>query len=615
MVKVSDVGMSFGGQVVFENVKFNVNRGERIGLIGRNGSGKTTLLNLISGALKLETGSISIPRGYRIGHLSQRLSFGQNSVLVEGCAALPRESADETWRVEKVLGGLGFTETDLARPPDELSGGFQVRLNLAKVLIEGPDLLLLDEPNNFLDVLSIRWLIDTLRSWRGEIMLITHDRGFMDAVVTHTMIIHRQSIRKLRGGTEKLYEQILKEEEILEKTRVNIEKKQKETEEFITRFRAKARLAGLVQSRIKLVEKRRAPEKLEKLKNIEFSFTASPSPSRYMLNARSISFSYGGTAPLLFDGFSIHVARGDRIGVIGKNGTGKTTLIRVLAGELAPLSGGVSRHPELRMGYFGQTNVERLNESRTIEQELLDSDPDYSRKKVMDICGAMNFGGELAGKKISVLSGGERSRVLLGKLLLTPANLLLLDEPTNHLDMESCDSLLAAVDSFAGAVVIVTHNETFLRTLARKLIVFDRGKTFVHGEGYDDFLRRYGWESEKTEAAEGERQPGGPSRNDIRRHRASVVAEKSRTLKPIQDRITDIEASIQSAERQLDDLNDRIILASQNGDGEAIARLSKQSHSLAARVTALYDELEEFLEKQEEGEREFRKKLDGLART
>jgi ATP-binding cassette subfamily F protein 3 len=314
------------------------------------------------------------------------------------------------------------------------------------------------------------------------------------------------------------------------------------------------------------------------------------------------------------------VARGDRIGVIGKNGTGKTTLIRVLAGELAPLSGGVSRHPELRMGYFGQTNVERLNESRTIEQELLDSDPDYSRKKVMDICGAMNFGGELAGKKISVLSGGERSRVLLGKLLLTSANLLLLDEPTNHLDMESCDSLLAAIDSFAGAVVIVTHNETFLHKLARKLIVFDRRKTLVHGGGYADFLLRYGWESEKTSAVEADRagersgSQDGTTRNAIRQRRAAVVAEKSRALKPVQDRITEIETSIQSAERQLDDLNDRIILASQNGDGEAITRFSKQNHSLKARITALYDELEESLEKQEEGEREFRKKLDGLAR-
>jgi len=353
MVKVSDVRMSFGSHVIFDEVKFNINRGERIGLIGRNGSGKTTLFNLIIGTLKPDGGTISTPKNYRIGGISQQLTFLKQTVLAEACTALHGERIEDIWWVEKVLAGLGFTERDLSKHPEELSGGFQVRLNLAKALIKEPDLLLLDEPNNFLDILSIRWLIRFLRSWGGEFILITHDRGFMDSVVTHTMIIHRGKVRKLGGGTEKLYKQILKEEEIYEKTRLNVEKRQKEVELFINRFRAKARLAGLVQSRIKTLQKQEEQQKLKKLKTIDFSFNAAPSPSKYPMHVEHLSFSYGQQYPLLIKDFSVTIAREDRIGVIGKNGKGKSTLLRLLAGELVPLQGIITSHPGLSIGFAG----------------------------------------------------------------------------------------------------------------------------------------------------------------------------------------------------------------------------------------------------------------------
>jgi len=607
--------MSFAGQVVFEDGKFNIHRGERIGLIGRNGSGKTTLLNLISGTLLPEAGTISVPKRYRIGSLPQRLQFREQSVLDEGRLALQSDQKDEKWRVEKLLFGLGFTETDLKRPPEELSGGFQVRLNLAKLLLKEPDLLLLDEPNNFLDILAIRWLVRFLNAWKGELMLVTHDRGFMDMVVTHTMIIHRKKIKKLGGGTEKLYRQILKEEEIHEKTRLNLEKRQKETEQFITRFRAKARLAGLVQSRVKLLQKQQPISRIERLKSIDFSFTARPSPSKYLMHVEKLSFSYGPAHPLLIDGFSMQIERDARIGVIGKNGRGKTTLLRLLAGEIKPLSGELIRHPELSIGYFGQTNVQRLNEYRSIEQELFEADPEHSKKKVMDICGCLMFGSELAQKNISVLSGGERSRVLLGKLLLTPANLLLLDEPTNHLDMESCDSLMAAIDSFPGAVLIVTHNETFLHTLVQRLIVFDRGTLFIHNGSYADFLEKGGWESEGiqdqwTAHAQGSSSSSNqPDRGELRRRRAEIVNQRSRSLRPLLDRISGIEDMIQSTEEQLKNNNDNLVIASQGGDGEAIKRLSKQNYSLQLLVSSLYTELEETLEEKERVEMEFSRML------
>ena len=647
MVKVSDLKMSFGDQLIFDDVKFSINRKERVGLIGRNGSGKTTLFKLISGALLPDTGTISIPKDYRISYVTQSLLFSEPTVHEEACRSLPpknregtpknsegtpknRECAfknregtqkniEDTWKAEKVLTGLGFIERDLKVSPRKLSGGFQVRLNLAKALISDPDLLLLDEPNNFLDILSIRWLISFLRAWPKELMLVTHDRGFMDSVVTNTMIIHRKKIRKLSGGTEKLYKQILKEEEIYEKTRRNIEKKQKEIELFVDRFRAKARLAGLVQSRIKLLQKQKPADKLEKLRTLEFSFTAAPSLSKNLMAVDCISFSYGTGEPLHIDNLSLIITRNDRIGVIGKNGKGKTTLLRLLAGELKPLNGTILPHPSLNTGYFGQTNVDCLNPYKTIEQELLDTNPECSRKKIMDICGSMMFGADLAQKKISVLSGGEKSRTLLAKILLTPSNLLLLDEPTNHLDMESCDSLMAAIDSFPGAVVIVTHNETFLHTLVNRLIVFDHDEIILHNGSYADFLNATGWDSEKTPKVKQATSNTRPvrfktqlSRSELRKKRAEIISEKSNTLKTFLEKIGKIESSIESLENKMTINNAALIKASENSSGETIQKLSIENHTLRSRISALYEELEKVLNEKDSMEAIFEKQLRDL---
>ena len=253
MLSVSGLCKSYGKQVLFEDVSFQVGPGERVGLVGRNGHGKTTLFRVLLGEESADEGKIAVPSGYRIGHLAQRLEFRHPTVLAEAASALPRreDGTDETYKAKAVLAGLGFDEADLSRPPAELSGGFQVRLNLARVLVSTPDLLLLDEPTNYLDIVSIRWLRRFLCAWKGALMLITHDRDFMDSVTTHTMAIHRCRVRKLPGNTEKLYGQILQEEMIHEQTRANDERKREEAEAFINRFRAQATKAKAVQSRIK----------------------------------------------------------------------------------------------------------------------------------------------------------------------------------------------------------------------------------------------------------------------------------------------------------------------------------------------------------------------------
>ena len=292
MISIDNLGKAYGKHILFEGASFKLNQKEKAGLVGRNGHGKTTLLRIITGEDTPDEGSITIPRNYRIGYVKQQLNFTENTVLKEGMKGLIETEKEDSWKVEKVLAGLGFQQSDMSRNPLEFSGGYQIRLNLAKVLVSEPDLLLLDEPTNYLDITSIRWIEKFLQGWPRELMLITHDRGFMDKVITHTIGIHRKKLRKIPGTTEKYYTQIAQDEEIYEKTRLNDERKRKEVELFITRFRAKARLAGLVQSRVKALEKQEKKNKLENLKTLEFSFREKEYNGKYVLSAKNISFSF-----------------------------------------------------------------------------------------------------------------------------------------------------------------------------------------------------------------------------------------------------------------------------------------------------------------------------------
>ncbi len=609
MIKVNNLSKSFGSQLLFDSVSFTINPKERVGLVGRNGHGKTTLFRIVIGEESADSGEVAIPRGYRIGYVTQQLLFTEDTVLAEACRGLPEEMHGETWMAEKILSGLGFTREEMARSTSEFSGGYQVRLGLARVLVSAPDLLLLDEPTNYLDIVSIRWLEKFLRQWKGELMVITHDRSFMNSVTTHTMGIHRKRIRKIRGDTDGYYEQILKEEEVHEKTRLNDEKKRKEVELYISRFRAKARLAGMVQSRIKALEKSRKLDRLEKIKTLDFSFSSRPFPARVVMGAENLSFSYGGED--LIRDFSITVSKNDRIAVIGKNGRGKTTLLRLLAGELSPRSGRVHYHGETRTGYFAQTNTSRLNPDYSVEGEIMASGCD--RQRARDIAGAMMFEGDMALKRIGVISGGEKSRVLLGKILAQESNLLLLDEPTNHLDMESSDALLAAIDEFDGAVLIVTHNEMFLHTLANRFVVFQGGGISVFEGTYGDFLARVGWEDERDEGGQGPGGPGpGASKKELRRLRADILTRKSRSVAPLQARMAEVESSIEESEKRLEELNEEIIALSGSGEGGAIARLSKESHAARARIDALYGELDALMSEIEEKEAAFDDEMAGL---
>ena len=496
MIKTQGLEISFTGQQIFQDVNVIINKKDKVGFIGRNGSGKSTFLKLILKQLEPDSGEIIIPKGYKIGHLEQHIQFTHDTVVGEVCSILTGDREYEGWKGESILTGLGFTYDEMMKDPKEFSGGYQVKINLAKLLLGEPNMLLLDEPTNYLDIHSIRWLKKFLNDWRQELILITHDRDFMNSVISHTLNIHRGVFKKTPGNTENVMEKILEEEEIYNKTVLNESKKREKTEEWIKRFGSKASMASRAQSKVKMLEKEGKKEKLAAIVNLDFKFNYLPYTSKEnLLNIKKLNF-YFKEDNYLIKNLSFSIKKTDKICVIGKNGKGKSTLLKLITEDLRPVTGDVNLHKKTEIGYFGQMNIDRLNPENSVYQEIQSYVPEIEETKVRQVCGNMMFTSQLSNKRVKVLSGGEKSRVMLGKILLRSANLLMLDEPTNHLDLDSCDSLLAAIKNFDGAILMVTHDEYFLREVANKLIIFDDNKVSMFEGTYEDFLTKVGWQDE-----------------------------------------------------------------------------------------------------------------------
>jgi len=619
MLTISNLHKAYGSQVLFEDASLFLGANERLGLVGRNGHGKSTLLKIILEQESFDEGSVDLSTDIRVGHLEQHLSFSADSALQEVCLALPDNGLgfQEDYKAERILSGLGFSEEDFAKRPSELSGGYQIRIQLAKLLVSEPDILLLDEPTNYLDILSIRWLENFLLSWPRAAIVVTHDRRFMDTVTTHTAMIHRSKIRKVEGNTEKIYQLIADEESVYTKTLENKKKKREDELQFIERFGAKASKAKQAQSRLKKIAREGDLKDLEDLADLDFKFPSREFNGKVLFQAKGIGFAYP-ESQMLFDNINLEVTPGERIAVIGPNGKGKTTLLGLLAGELAPVNGEIDFHTACVTGYYGQTNIARLKLNLSIEEEILSVMPEKNRTRARAIAGAMMFSGDLALKKISVLSGGERARVLLGKLLGSHTNLLLLDEPTNHLDMESVESLIEAIEQYKGTVIFVSHDEALIERLATRLIVFDEGKAAVHNETYKEFLAKEGWSAENLEQGGrkgGSRESSGMNKKEFRKKRSKIVAEKSQVLKPIEQEISRSEKQIIKLESVLKKSNEELLEITRDGYGDNAVKLSRDIGLYQKEIQELFEELERQEKLKQERSREFDERLAELERN
>ena len=588
MIQITNLSKAYGGHVLFENISFSLNKGYKVGFVGRNGSGKSTLFKLLLGEEEHDSGDILIPKNYYLGALKQHIHFTHPSVRLECASALSGDEAYDTYKVEKMLFGLGFSHEDLDKDPLSFSGGYQIRINLVKLLATNPSMLLLDEPTNYLDIVSMRWLASFLKSFEGEVILITHDRDFMDAVTTHTMGLNRKSLMMVQGNSHKFYAKLAEDDERYLKTKANLDKKRAELEDFITRQKARASKAVMAQSKAKQLEKMGEMEELEAESTLEFDFNMKKTPAKIMLEAKELAFGYEPSKPL-FQNLSFTLHKGQCLAIIGKNGKGKSTLLNTIAGELTQQQGTLSMHPETTLAHFGQTNINRLNLKQSIMDEIYDVDPLLGITRVRGICGAMMFSGESAKKEISVLSGGERSRVMLGKIIATPANLLLLDEPTNHLDMYSIEALCDAIKRFEGSVILVTHSEMLLRSLATTLIIFHKDRAEFFQGTYDEFLEKIGWEEELENTP---KKVVVTDYNASKKERTALIQERSAKLSPLKKNIDACEAKIMRLEEQIKAKNEALIVHSNESNVGELARISKELISEEKELEGLYERFE-----------------------
>ncbi len=488
MLTIDHISMEFSSRPVLDDITFLINRKERIALVGKNGAGKTTLLRLIAGEYQPTSGRIAKETDMTIGYLPQVMLFHDDRTLREEMMLVAHEDeARFVAEMDRTVIGLGFERKDFDRPCSEFSGGWRMRIELAKILLSHPDLLLLDEPTNHLDIESIQWLEDFLKSSPSAVLMVSHDRAFIDNVCNRTIEITLGRIYDYNVNYSKFVELRKERHEQQVRAYQNQQKMIQDTEEFIERFRYKATKAVQVQSRIKQLEKlERLEVDLEDTSRLNLRFPPAPRSGDFPIIIEDLRKDFG--SHNVFHDVTFTIRRGEKVAFVGKNGEGKTTLVKCIMGQLDYL-GTLKIGHNVKIGYFAQNQAALLDENLTVFETI-----DYVavgdiRTKIRDILGAFMFGGEASDKKVKVLSGGERSRLAMIRLLLEPCNLLILDEPTNHLDMQSKDVLKAALQDFNGTLICVSHDRDFLNGLVSKVYEFGGGRVKEHLGGIYDFLR------------------------------------------------------------------------------------------------------------------------------
>ena len=503
MISVENLKVEFGVEPLFEGVSYVINPRDRIALVGKNGAGKTTMLRILAGLQPPTDGTVSIPKDTRVCYLPQVMKLSDTrSVREETMSVFKRKSGEaemtdddgEAYRqlaeMERTLKGLGFRADDLDRPTSEFSGGWRMRIELAKLLLQHPDVLLLDEPTNHLDIDSIQWLEGFLARNGKAVMLVSHDRAFINNVTNRTIEISCGTIYDYRVKYDEFVRLRRERREQQLRAYENQQREIAETREFIERFRYKPTKAVQVQSRIKWLEKV-VPIKVdeEDRSQLRLKFQPAQRSGNYPVICDDVRKAYGDH--VVFSGVNLTIKRGEKVAFVGRNGEGKTTLVKCIMGEI-PFDGKLTIGHNVTIGYFAQNQAQLLDEELTVFDTIDRAAVGDIRLKIRDILGAFMFGGEASDKKVKVLSGGERSRLAMIKLLLESVNLLILDEPTNHLDMRSKDVLKEAIRDFGGTVIVVSHDREFLDGLVSKVYEFADGHVREHLGGIYDYLSQQG---------------------------------------------------------------------------------------------------------------------------
>ena len=632
MISVEKLTIDFTGTPLFEEVSFLVNPKEKIALVGKNGAGKSTMLKVFAGLQQSSGGRVSMPKDFKIGYLPQHLLVNDDKTVMDEAKTafgdvidtqkrverLTQELAERTdyesaeyaeliehlsmenerltlmgadnmmSEIERTLIGLGFLRTDFDRPTSEFSGGWRMRIELAKILLSRPDLLLLDEPTNHLDIESIRWLEQFLATSSSSLLLVSHDRAFLDAVTSRTIEISLGQIYDYKVPYTKYVELRKERREQQLRAYENQQKMIADTEDFIERFRYKATKAVQVQSRIKALERlERIEVDLEDNSALRLKFPPAPHSGVLPVDIEHLTKAYGDHVVL--NNIDLQIHRGEKVAFVGKNGEGKSTLVKCIMQEIEH-SGTMKLGHGVKIGYFAQNQASLLDENLTVFDTI-----DYVavgdiRTKIRDILGAFMFGGEASEKKVKVLSGGERSRLAMIKLLLEPVNLLILDEPTNHLDMRSKDVLKEAIQAFDGTVILVSHDRDFLDGLVTKVYEFGGGKVKTHLGGIEEYLRATADSQQSTVNSQQTVSNGQSLAVDS----ASVVEKSEGRInyemrKEVSKKIRKIERDIEGLERDIEKAEERIgeieAKFAEGETGEALLKEYEQvKHTLDAKM-------------------------------